>query len=353
MAYLLQVSASWFLFFSSFLLISTHAQQSWLDKATADRFRFPQCIENRTWLQLAAAYSSDTIISGGLGPRSSEAFGVWACFAHHPCLSVVSRGPNDMMCYAFNEENEHWYPWCLKSEHIYCTAEEDYNTLNTSSSRPKVSPVMAPIWSSTLQGEHDTGYIPTVGNMSHTIIMALRFPTQRNLIPAPNGDHSKIQCILSYGQKDYPSNHQWFWREAGAFDETSSMYQVGYMTWIMGEMYGNQVYSVNMDQTMRQIQGGKVMTLCAVVNADGQYILYFNGTSPESYNVWPHPHLPGTDYTSSTVSMDFKYSSSKIWLGTGFYADFLGVIHETRLYNHALSADEVQEVTDELCSLYS
>ncbi len=89
-----------------------------------DRFRFPQCIENSTWQQLASAYSLGTIKSGGLGPLSSEAFGVWACFPQHPCLSVVSHEQGDTMCYVFNEEENSWYPWCLESERVSCQLHE-------------------------------------------------------------------------------------------------------------------------------------------------------------------------------------------------------------------------------------
>jgi hypothetical protein len=119
-ACLLQVSASLFLVFSSFLLISTQAQQSWLDKTTVDRFHFPQCMENRTWSQLVSTYSSVTMISGGLGGLSSAAFAVWTCFAYHPCLGVVTHAHGDLMCYVFNEEQHHWYPWCLNSERVSC-----------------------------------------------------------------------------------------------------------------------------------------------------------------------------------------------------------------------------------------
>jgi hypothetical protein len=137
---LLQVFGSWFLCFSSFLLISTHAQQSWLDRATIDRFRFPQCAENRTWSQLASAYSPGTIISGGLGQLSSEVFDVWACFAYHPCLSVVSHEQGDLMCYVFNEEENSWYPWCLNSELVLCMPPKSNDTETSDSRIPVLFP---------------------------------------------------------------------------------------------------------------------------------------------------------------------------------------------------------------------
>ncbi len=62
-------------------------------------------------------------------------------------------------------------------------------------------------------------------------------------------------------------------------------------------------------------------------------------------------HAP--DYEASTVNFDFDYTSSNIGVGTvGREQDFKGIIHETRLYDFALSAQQVQDVTDELCMLY-
>ncbi len=121
------------------------AQQSWLDKATLDRFRFLQCVENRTWQQLASSYSPGNMISGGLGLLSSEAFAVWACFSYHPCLSFLPHEQGDMMCYVFNEENEHWHPWYLRSELPICMKEIDdvTVTVDTGSADSKFSKVVA------------------------------------------------------------------------------------------------------------------------------------------------------------------------------------------------------------------
>jgi hypothetical protein len=126
-----QMSCSGFLLFSSLLLMSiinstqavgTQASLPWLDKAKSSRFSFPQCVENRTWQQLASFFTSDAmLISGGLGQLATGDFHVWACFgAPHPCLSVVSHAPGDSMCYAFNDKEQLWYPWCLNSERLLC-----------------------------------------------------------------------------------------------------------------------------------------------------------------------------------------------------------------------------------------
>jgi hypothetical protein len=342
----LQVFWSWFLLFPSFLLISTHAQQSWLAKATADRFRFSQCAEDRTWPQLASTYSSDTMKSGGLGTLSSDAFEEWACFAHHPCLSVVSHTRGDMMCYVFNEAEGSWYPWCLRSELVSCSTANA-----TSKSNPATSFEMQPpnhIWSSTQRGHQDTGYVPNRDHPAHTLIMALRFPTSGELFPSQDFFSTNRQWVLSYGVGQH-----WIWHGASEYiypDSNSVIFQK--LLWNTGRHgAGPNIHALNMGNIRAekdQIQGGKVLTLCAVTHPDGQYVFYLNGTSPQNYTM-----DVGMSYETDTVQMDFSYQSSLISVGTGYDLDFQGIIHETRLYNYSLTAQEVKYLTDEMSALYS
>ncbi len=345
--------------FSSFLLISTHAQQSWLDKATLDRFRFPQCAENRTWQQLVSAYSRGSIISGGLGPLSSEAFGVWACFAYHPCLSFVPHAQGDKMCYVFHEAENSWYPWCLNTEMAFCS---DAATLSETQKKLGGKQKISSVWSSTLRGYQDTGYMPTAENLAHTIIVALRFPSTEELLPNariearyPVEDfyltHDR-QWILAYGQLGTGSQH-WIWHATNNFDLASTMHNG--LTWQLGKWNGNPeagdrcIHQLNMGPNGEQIQGGKLLTLSAVSKSDGQYMFYVNGRSPQTYRVYS----PVAE--TSTPSVDFRYTSSMIAVGTAnsnSEVDFKGTIHETRLYNFSLTAEQVQEVTKELYALY-
>ncbi len=311
-----------------------------------DRFDFPQCVENRTWQQLASTYSPDAIITGGLGLISSEAFRVWVCFASHPCLSFVPHDQDDMMCYVFNEVEQSWYPWCLNSERkpsVIC------DELKSSIPAPR------PIWSSTQQGRQDTGYIPSAEHPSHTLIVALRFPASHELLPGTE------QWILNYGHWGFLSQH-WIWYGYEQLDATSFTFQNPRLG--IGEFQGQAISEVNMGQPGQhryEIQGGKVMTICTVSHPDEEYTLYLNGSRAKRYKLWRYTKTHGDGglvwYEREKVYMRFSYKSSNIQIGHGYdeswAGSFKGIIHETRLYNFSLTAAQVQSVTDELCDLYS
>ncbi len=90
----------------------------WLSREVTSRFSAPECVETRTWEELAEVMrdKQDVFTSGSLGDRNSANFHVWACFKEHSCLSVISHSDGDAMCYAFHEAEEKWYPMGLSSE---------------------------------------------------------------------------------------------------------------------------------------------------------------------------------------------------------------------------------------------
>jgi hypothetical protein len=197
---LLQVFGFWFLLLSSFIFISTHAQQSWLEKATVNRFNFPQCVENRTWSQLASTYSLDTFISGGLGALSSGTFKVWACFAFHPCLSLVPHAQGDMMCYVFDEEKAHWYPWCLNSERAVCSASRQAMCNYHGS-------IYARYTSSSFSKAEKKWY-DTSGNDRHTIFSSGEFDVQnitgKGMSRTVTAVHGNTDSRLLFPEKSIP-----------------------------------------------------------------------------------------------------------------------------------------------------
>jgi hypothetical protein len=96
--------------------------------AGATRFAFHECMENRTWEQLASAYKSapHMLSSGGLPSFSGgEDLFVWMCLQAHPCVDLVtpsgnSGGSSDAMCYLYDERLNKWYPYALRSEMMSC-----------------------------------------------------------------------------------------------------------------------------------------------------------------------------------------------------------------------------------------
>jgi hypothetical protein len=89
--------------------------------AGATRFAFHECMETRTWEQLAAAYkSAPHMLSSGGQPSFSggEDLKVWMCVQDHPCLALVTSGSSsDAMCYLYDERLNKWY----RSEMMSCS----------------------------------------------------------------------------------------------------------------------------------------------------------------------------------------------------------------------------------------
>jgi hypothetical protein len=107
-------------------LTHTHTQAAaWLSSDVSQRFSSTECLETRTWEQLAQVMrdKTDLFTTGSLGDSETANFHVWACFKDHPCLSVVTHNDGDAMCYVFHETEEKWYPWGLSREVLGgCTA---------------------------------------------------------------------------------------------------------------------------------------------------------------------------------------------------------------------------------------
>ncbi len=102
-------------------------QRVWLSMSTFEQFRFPECVENRTWEELAGTLTSKTMSHGGLGKLEYKRFEDWACFRNHLCLSVVAHAEGDMMCYVYDSDmrtestRSRWYAWALRSELQHCS----------------------------------------------------------------------------------------------------------------------------------------------------------------------------------------------------------------------------------------
>ncbi len=89
-----------------------------------NRFDYPECEETRSWLNISRTYkgTQGLFFTGGMGPSSTDAFRVWACFRSHPCLYKVAPGSyTDAMCYMYHEHDKSWHPWGLMSEVRHCS----------------------------------------------------------------------------------------------------------------------------------------------------------------------------------------------------------------------------------------
>ncbi len=305
------------------------------------------CVENRTWQQLVSTYSADTIKSGGLGPLSSEAFGVWACLAYHPCLSFLSHEHGDMMCYVFNQQESHWYLWCLRSDMQNCNnISTNITDWQESTSQPDLS--IPPVWTSVQQinYEVETGFMPDDQHKEHTLIMALTFP------PKKYSSVLNRQWLLSYGQNQdavgwhLVGKQLWIWEGTQEYDETAAVYKK-----IVIQIGASGVFDIVGYQNGLQIPAGQVITICTVSRADGGFSLYMNGSKPSilEFNV-------GT--AASSANIHFSYATSLVTTGTCPDREypgeqFQGVIHETRLYNMALSEKQVHEINNELHAKYN
>jgi hypothetical protein len=93
------------------------------------RFDYPECIESRSWQQIADNYRATPWLfkTGGLGSSATPDVKVWACFQNHPCMPKLVDPSSetyytDAVCYKFHEGHKAWVPWGLHSEiqHFRC-----------------------------------------------------------------------------------------------------------------------------------------------------------------------------------------------------------------------------------------
>jgi hypothetical protein len=94
-------------------------------KIDPSQFAFENCVERRSWEDIAAFYKNvpNLMTTGHLGSFADGSYRMWACFQQHPCLSeatVRALSPQDSMCYIYNENEKKWYPWGLQSEVSLC-----------------------------------------------------------------------------------------------------------------------------------------------------------------------------------------------------------------------------------------
>jgi hypothetical protein len=310
-------------------------------------FFYPECIENHTWEQISRSYQTvqSMLSSGGLGPLETENFQVWACFQGHLCLERVEHlQANDAMCYVYHEIHETWHPLSLKSElQTLCSHHGNFSHQN-SEHKP------SPLWVSK-QGQVDeyTGFFPNSQHMENTIVMALEFPSSPYLQPHQHYSDS-AQWILTYGQHGEGSQH-WIWHGASLFDEETTSHVRN--SWRIGVWSRHQIYHFNNSDNGDKIPGGQLITICTVTQSDGKFMVYVN-SSLQDILIFNDEHIEQGD--SFRLGSYFSYTSSRMVLGsnpsTYLSPPFAGVIHETRLYNTSMSAQEVLEVNDELHNLY-
>jgi hypothetical protein len=82
------------------------------------RFQHNECVETRTWEDLAWQGPVDSFVTGcidGLPYDMLVEWSTWACWQDHPCLAKVQEAVmGDFMCYVYNDLEDMWYPWSLK-----------------------------------------------------------------------------------------------------------------------------------------------------------------------------------------------------------------------------------------------
>jgi len=97
-------------------------QALWLADATLARFATPECVETRTWEQIAREMQQNSVCTtGNLGPKYLPDFESWACWQQHKCLTKIEHVSGDAMCYVYDEKAKKWLAWGLKSEVFECS----------------------------------------------------------------------------------------------------------------------------------------------------------------------------------------------------------------------------------------
>ncbi len=104
-------------------VIIVSVQATWLAEATAARFAAPECVETRTWEDIAAeGLVAPAFMTGGLGSEFWPDFWAWACWQQHLCMTAEQRKNGESMCYVYDENGSRWLPWGLYSEVFQCSA---------------------------------------------------------------------------------------------------------------------------------------------------------------------------------------------------------------------------------------
>ncbi len=97
---------------------------AWTTQATASQFGYDDCIETRSWEDIARTMKASSLITvGSLSGQYWPEYESWACFQEHKCLSLVTHSPGDAMCYVYDEVKKKWLPWGLDSEVLQCSAD--------------------------------------------------------------------------------------------------------------------------------------------------------------------------------------------------------------------------------------
>jgi hypothetical protein len=256
-------------------------------------------------------------------------------------------------------------PFCKQANHAANVTNGTSIVLGDKQQLPAVLKITpnSPIWSSK-QGkvDEDTGFMPTSQRTEHTIIMALRFPSKADqqpsiaYVPGYKEDNwqkivqieAEKQWILLYGGDNTGSQH-WIWQGGINTVSQGSTAVFKNNVWQIGVYNGLQIQKCSVNG-QDDIVGGEVLTFCTVIQDDGEYTLYVNGTACST--------LTTTSETNS-VTAYFDYHSSRITTQTvpyrstwDFGDEFKGTIHETRVYTSSLTSLQVREITNELNSLY-
>jgi hypothetical protein len=111
--------------FDKYSMTVTAYMPQWLTPANIARFKYQECVENRTWEEITAQGmdgGDSSFSTGGLSEVVLPDFEVWACWEGHRCLSKVPHVQGDAMCYVYDEVNSRWIPWSVRSDMQQCVA---------------------------------------------------------------------------------------------------------------------------------------------------------------------------------------------------------------------------------------
>ena len=98
-------------------------QALWLADATATQYAVTECVETRTWEDIAKEKLKDPqFTTGGLGAEHWPNYRAWACWQHHSCLTPEHRESGDAMCYVYDERGRRWLAWGPQSQVMQCAA---------------------------------------------------------------------------------------------------------------------------------------------------------------------------------------------------------------------------------------
>jgi hypothetical protein len=157
---------------------------------------------------------------------------------------------------------------------------------------------------------------------------------------------------MLYGVPGTLMSQHWIWNGAGTFDAASATFASN--IWQIGAWgVDPQIYSFKSSTNQDSIPGGQLVTLCTVMQSNRSFSLYFNGSLARDIVVTDSTTVLGVRAVDPTEDIVVRIAYASSTLVTGEYpGDFQGTIHETRVYNTALTAEWISEINSEIHTLY-